>query len=132
MLRVSCIPVANGTVILSTTLTQCVLPGDEIIFDCRVFGEVMSWSSAEYIGGGGATIEFSQDIPEGTEKSRNSTVATFVNVTVVGDGMVVIESELRIVVSASYPSATITCRNGHNNVVRSITLNLSSSTYTHT
>ena len=117
--------ISTNNVQLTSTVTQPTCPGQIVEFICRVFGEIMSWSSDVYIGGSGNSIQFGFDSTINTtiaSQVNNSTLATLVNVTN-ENGSVVIESKLTIVLSSS--NASISCMNGHDNAVKTIDVILS-------
>ena len=99
---------------LTSTLNseRVVSPEDIIIFTCITRGSpILEWFSEEYIGTGRDRLQILSESDRNISSITAAAVATRINVTR-DDGIVVIVSELRIIVSILYPNATISCSNG--------------------
>jgi hypothetical protein len=86
-----------------------IRPGDTVVFTCRTTSSaIQQWSSIHYVGDGGRLLSFAEDNMAGREERtpNNVSVATL---TMVDD--ISLESELRITVSAGYPTSNVTCIN---------------------
>ena len=97
---------------------QSACPGENITFTCIVNGvHTLSWSSDEYIGTGGALLDFTTEDQEGTKKYINNsdTYATLMNV--VKSGEVSLESQLHI---QSNQSSRVSCIAGNTESEQSI------------
>ena len=101
-------------VILNSTLNaeHVTYPQDIIIFTCTTRGSpILEWFSEEYIGTGGDRLQILSESDRNTSSINPDAVATRISVTL-ENGIVVIVSELKILVSMQYPTATISCSNG--------------------
>ena len=97
-------------------------PQEMVVFTCITRGSgILNWFSNEYIGSDGLPLQILSGGSTVTVPSNSNpnTVATRINVTT--NGEIVIISELRIVASAQYPTATVSCDNGDVQSRRSIT-----------
>ena len=99
---------------LTSTLNseRVVHSEDIIIFTCITRGSpILEWFSEEYIGTGRDRLQILSESDRNTSSITPAAVATRINVSR-DDGIVVIVSELRIIVSMLHPNATISCSNG--------------------
>ena len=114
--------VISSNVLLTSNLNNDVsqgkvaFDGQRITFRCAIrgTGSILSWVSEEYIGTGGAALEFfAVHPPETTEPSPTNpnTVATLIAGTTDSNTRVnEIVSELQITASTQYPTSSIGCR----------------------
>ena len=105
---------------------QVVTPHVRVNFTCITRGsDILEWLSDEYIGPGGDRLQIlsGSSRNSATSNSNPDTVATRISVTT-ENGEVVIVSILSIVVSAQYPTATITCSNSDRGMKQNITFKL--------
>lgn len=80
-----------------------------MIFTCMTSGSIIQqWSSVHYVGDGGRLLFFGIDDIPGTEQRTPNNVSV-ANLTIVNGLM--LESELRIIISADYPTSNVTCIN---------------------
>ena len=112
-------------VTLNSTINaeKAVTPQVRINFTCMTRGsDILEWLSDEYIGPGGDRLQIlsGSSRNSATSNSNPDTIAARVSVTI-ENGEVVIVSILSIVVTAQYPTATITCSNSDRGVKRNIT-----------
>ena len=90
--------------------------GQRVTFRCAIrgTGSILSWVSEEYIGTGGAALEFfSVHPPETTEPSpiNPNTVATLISSnTDRNTGVIEIVSELQIIASIRHMASSVSCR----------------------
>ena len=98
----------NVTINSTISSGQLVCPGDQVNFTCETRGsDIIAWTSKEYIGSGGARVEFSfLDVK--TMKVDQNTVATLISADNV-NGIRTLISRLTITVSPSYQNPSITC-----------------------
>ena len=88
-------------------------PGQQVRFECLANSPELIWSSPEYIGPTGVRIEFSGTLDTiGTTKRAGNAEATLIGL----DGINVTSSELVILVSQDYPTASVTCDDGFQSV----------------
>jgi hypothetical protein len=97
---------------LSSTLYlgEYARPGERVTFTCEARDTaVLEWYSDEYIGPGGDFIEIVRN-GVGSNQTRlgGETVATTVSVSTVS-GITVIVSQLHIMTSERFPTASVTC-----------------------
>ncbi|MCG8621744.1 MAG: hypothetical protein MJE68_07065 [Proteobacteria bacterium] len=89
-----------------------VCPGQEINYTCETRGsQTLAWASDEYIEADGSQLDFATFNTVGdtrTSPVNPNTVATLINKTN-ETGKVILESQLRIVVSPQIATFTITC-----------------------
>ena len=101
--------------------------GQEITFTCITRGSlIISWSSDDYIGRG-LQLEFiSVDQTQSSIQStvNSNTIATLVNVHV-ENGIVILESTLRIIVSSQFSSSSINCHHIGSGRMNSSTIQVS-------
>ena len=87
-----------------------VCPGDVIIFTCETTGSsILAWSSIEYIGDGGAQLDFTFDETEGrvsTSSINSDVIATLISAS---DQPRMISSTLRIIALPGISSFSVTC-----------------------
>ena len=96
-------------------------PQEVIIFTCTTRGSpILEWFSEEYIGTGGDRLQILSGSDRNISSSSHDVVATRISVTE-EDGATVIVSELRIITSIKYPTATVSCSNGDQRFMQSIT-----------
>ena len=94
--------------------------GQNIVFRCiiRGSGTVLTWSSDDYIGVGGHTLQFASVHRPGTTDSSltvPTTNATLIS-TSTDNGVTVIESELHIRANVTHSTSFVTCQvNGQGN-----------------
>jgi hypothetical protein len=89
-----------------------------VTFQCTIRGTgdivVLSWSSDDYIGPGGALLQVAsfQDLGHTTNSPVNpNTVATLTSVTTDADtGVTEVVSRIRITASAQHPTSSVSCR----------------------
>jgi hypothetical protein len=82
-----------------------------VVFTCPVTSSgIQQWSSVDYVGDSEQLL-FSREINRpGTEKrTANNNIMGVATLTMVDD--ISLESELRITVSADYPTSNVTCIN---------------------
>ena len=91
---------------------QDLCPGDIVTFTCETRGSpIIAWTSEEYIERGATQLDFATFNSIGTEEIspvNPNTVATLINNTI-EDGVQVLVSQLRIIVSATFSTSTVTC-----------------------
>ena len=119
---------ANAVTLLSNILLnqRLAIPQLRVNFTCTTRGsDILEWLSDEYIGPGGDRLQIlsGSSRNSATSNSNPDTVATRISVTT-ENGKVVIMSILSIVVSAQYPTATITCSNSDRGIKQNITFKL--------
>ena len=114
--------VVPSDVHLTSTLTegQFAYNGQTVNFQCIIqgTGTILSWISEDYIGTGGAALEFfSVHNPGRTDTSptTQNTIATLISTTTDADtGVIEIVSELRIRALVQYETSSVGCRvNSH-------------------
>ena len=111
----SCEGSANDTQLCSSPLNHTIVcPGIALTFTCTTVGSTsLVWTSDHYIGGMGADIFFSfRETVGSNEISPNG--AGFANLTNINTSdltMIMLESQLRIMVSDQYNSSQIVCSN---------------------
>ena len=90
-------------------------PGSEVTFTCRTSGsQAIAWRSNEYIGSGNNQLGMVMGINrigDPLTAAEGKTVAMLTQAHVDGNGVPVLESTLRIVVT-SFPNPSVTCTNG--------------------
>ena len=108
----------------SSLSTEYAYPEQAVMFRCvTINSPILAWSSPEYIGENGVQLELlSVNTPGITMTSQidSNTVAILSNVTT-EDGQTVIESNLRVVVSARFQISLVSCHNVGQGTVNSIT-----------
>jgi hypothetical protein len=88
-------------------------PDDEITFLCETKGSsTISWSSNEYIGQGGAQLQFAAIEVINTKHRIGNTTATFTDKRT-EDGVQVLQSTLRVTATSMYPNPSVTCIHGN-------------------
>ena len=94
------------------TVSVPVCPRRTIKFICETRGSpTIAWRSNEYIGTGGASLQFGAFQNPGVTKTsdiNSETVATLVDKRD-EDGLEILVSELRIIPLQEYPSFSVTC-----------------------
>ena len=99
-----------------------IRPRETVVFTCRTTGSaIQQWSSIHYVSNDGRLLFIAADNTPGTPQRspNNVSVATLTMVS----GLT-LESELRITVSADYPSSDVTCINFAQQVNASICFNV--------
>ena len=104
----------SKTQVITSTLTddqrQC--PGQPVVFTCVTRGsQTIAWTSLEYIGPAGVRLLLASFDVIGSpivSQINPSVQASLVNRSL-DNGVQVLESELHIVISSEFPSATISC-----------------------
>ena len=100
---------------------QPVCSGEIVLFKCTTKGsQILEWLSEEYIGIGGDRLQILSISDRNISSITPDAVASRINVTT-DDGAIVIVSELRIVASIKYPTATVSCSNGDQRFLQNIT-----------
>ena len=103
--------------------------GETVIFTCMtVDSSLMGWSSNEYIGTGGTRFEFVSVDPIGTIHSAGQTVSELVTVSSM-NGVITMESQLKIVVLSAFQIATINCHKFGNDTVKSTSFQITGTQY---
>ena len=113
-------------VVLESTLNadRLVCSGEVVIFTCTTKGSpILEWFSEEYIGTGRDRLQILSESDRNTSSINPDAVATRINVTR-DNGVIVIVSELRIMVSTKYPTATVSCSNGDQRSIQNITFRI--------
>ena len=114
--------VVSQSVFLTSTIStdEITCPGDEVTFTCETRGSsVIAWTSDDYIRD---QLEFNagDSFDETRQDSVDAnTIATFINNTREEDGTRVLESQLKIVVSSTSLSPSVTCIQVRDNVQES-------------
>ena len=109
----------SQSVFLTSTIStdEITCPGDEVTFTCETRGSsVIAWTSDGYIRD---QLEFNagDSFDETRQDSVDAnTIATFINNTREEDGTRVLESQLRIVVSFTSLSSSVTCIHVRDNI----------------
>ena len=92
-----------------------VCSGDKVTFVCETRGSsTIAWSSEEYIGSGGAQLQFSAvGVPSLTNPMHGigDTIATFAANKLEG-GVRVLQSTLRVTATSMYPNPLVKCIHG--------------------
>ena len=109
--------VSCQTLLTSTLpMEKRVCPRDEIIFTCTVRGSltlktlILAWNSTKYVGED-LYLQFTSSSKEGSTRSsmiNTNVIATLTNNTVV-NGVPMLESQLRVIVSKDTPTSIVTC-----------------------
>lgn len=110
---------ATSSFVFPQTITSTLIdepkilcPGEDITFTCVTRGSpIIAWQSDEYIGEGGTQLEFATFNNQGDTDSSSvnpDTVATLTRNSN-EDGVQVLESKLRVITSAEFPDASVTC-----------------------
>ena len=103
---------------------QLVCSGKLLIFTCTTRGSpILEWFSEEYIGTGGDRLQILSGSDRNTSSINPDVVATRINVTN-DNGITVIVSELQIIASIKYPTATVSCSNGNLRSIQNITFRM--------
>ena len=105
---------------------EVVSSGEIKEFNCTTIGSsIMAWYSEEYIGVNDLQILSHNRAATVVSSVNNpSTIATRLSSTV-ENGLPVIVSQLRIVVSSQYQTASVTCRNIATGISRTIEIQIS-------
>ena len=104
---------------LNTDRLAC--PGELVIFTCTTRETpILEWFSEEYIGTGGDRLQILSESARNTSSITPDAVAVRINVSS-ENGVTVIVSELRIIASIKYPTATVSCSNGDQRFIQNIT-----------
>lgn len=104
------------TVTATVPAGATICPGKEIVLTCTTMeSAIISWTSPTYIGDqiGFNTADMVNEIRRGSVDSN--TVATFVK-NAIENEILVLESQLRIIVSAVSLNPSVTCIHGSNNI----------------
>lgn len=114
---------ADAAVQLESSLNvdQLACPDDLVIFTCTTRGTpILEWFSEEYIGTGGDRLQILSESARNTSSITPDAVAVRISVSR-ENGVTVIVSELRIIASTKYPTATVSCSNGDLRFIQNIT-----------
>lgn len=113
-----------GALIISVNSTlpsdHQVCPGEEVSFTCVVQGEILSWSSEEYMGSDGEQLEFGTINKPNETSNYSNTVATLLSIHKSERDGVTIESRLEIIASAKYSTSSVTCNDVSANASQSV------------
>ena len=112
--------------VLESTLSgdRFICSGEVVIFTCTTRGSpILEWFSEEYIGTGGDRLQILSGSNRNTSSINPDAVATRISVTD-DNGVIVIVSELRIIASISYPTATVSCSNGDPRLMQNTTFRI--------
>ena len=105
----------------SLNADHLVCPGELVIFTCTTRqSPILEWLSEEYIGTGRDRLQILSESDRNTSSITPDAVALRINVTR-DHGVIVITSELRIMASIEYPTATVSCSNGDQRFIQNIT-----------
>ena len=101
--------------------------GDQITFVCETKGSsIIAWTSNEYIGQGGAQLQFAAaEVPSlaNTLHGTGDTVATFTD-NRVENRVQVLTSTLRVTASSVYPNPSVTCIHVDNDTRRTVSFSV--------
>ena len=117
------------TLISTLNAEFTVKPFQMVVFTCtaRVAG-VLNWFSDEYIGTDGLPLQIIGVGNTTTARSNTDPNTVAVRISVTDDnGVIVIVSELRIIISIQYLMATVSCDNGDRQLRQSISFSESKS-----
>ena len=101
-----------------------VYQGQGIVFTCVTRGSpILAWSSDDYVGTGGILLEFlSINLPGFTQGAMDNTFAVLKSV---DSESLVLESELHLTVSSSFPTSTVACLGVNTGLSDNITFHVS-------
>ena len=104
---------AQSDVSLTSNLNEGNIAYDTqtVTFRCTIRGSVLTWSSEEYVGFGGYTLQFASVHSAGrtnTSVRVPTTTATLISTT--ENGETVLVSQLRIIATVQHPTSSVTCR----------------------
>lgn len=118
------LPVINSQIISSSQFDgRPLCPGQVVNLTCVTRGSpTIAWSSDQYIDEGGNSLEFGPRNSVGNTLNspiNPNTTVTFIDRSVI-DGVEVLESQLRIIITPEFPSASVSCvvLNGSEDIVR--------------
>ena len=125
LLSAAIIQVGARIISVNTTLPsdRQVCPGEEVSFICVVQGEILSWSSEEYMGRDGERLEFATVDKPNETSNYSSTVATLLN-KIERNGVTEIVSQLKLIASAEYPTSSVFCNDVSAGESQSIEFNI--------
>ena len=103
------VTIENVTISSTISPTHRVCPGEMITFNCVTRGSLITaWLSEEYIGAGGARVEFAAvDIGESRQINQN-TMAMLISAEIV-NGTRILTSQLTIMAVSEYQNPSVTC-----------------------
>lgn len=88
-----------------------------------MYNQRITNSGEEYIRTGGDRLPILSGSERNTSSINSDAVATRINVTS-DNGVTVIVSELRIIASTKYPTATVSCSSGDQRFIQNITFRI--------